>query len=107
METLTELTAHLPPEPDEAALFPRIQQMVAQSGRTLVVIDDDPTGTQTVADVELLLAWDEARLRETLQRERQLFYLLTNLRSMPEQEAAALNERAARQLKAASESIGK
>jgi len=107
METLTELTAHLPPEPDEAALFPRIQQMVAQSGRTLVVIDDDPTGTQTVADVELLLAWDEARLRETLQRERQLFYLLTNSRSMPEQEAAALNERAARQLKAASESIGK
>jgi uncharacterized protein YgbK (DUF1537 family) len=106
METLTELTAHLPPEPDEAALFPRIQEMVAQSGRTLVVIDDDPTGTQTVADVELLLAWDEARLRETLQQERRLFYLLTNSRSMPEQEAAALNERSARQLKAASESIG-
>jgi uncharacterized protein YgbK (DUF1537 family) len=80
--------------------------MVAQSKRTLVVIDDDPTGTQTVADVELLLAWDEELLRETLQREQRLFYLLTNSRSMPEQEAAALNEMTARQLKAASERIG-
>jgi uncharacterized protein YgbK (DUF1537 family) len=106
METLTELTARLPPQPDEAMLFPRIQQMVAQSRRTLVVIDDDPTGTQTVADVELLLAWDEELLKETLQRERQLFYLLTNSRSMPECEAAALNETTARQLKEASERVG-
>ncbi|GHO97358.1 hypothetical protein KSF_074060 [Reticulibacter mediterranei] len=106
METLTELTARLPPQPDEAALFPRIREMVTQSKRTLVVIDDDPTGTQTVADVELLLAWDEALLGETLQRERRLFYLLTNSRSMPEQEASALNETTARQLKAASERIG-
>jgi uncharacterized protein YgbK (DUF1537 family) len=106
METLTELTARLPPQLDEAELFPRIREMVAQSGYTLVVIDDDPTGTQTVADVELLLGWDEALLRETLRRERRLFYLLTNSRSMPEQEAFALNETTARQLKAASEHIG-
>lgn len=106
MKTLTELTARLPPEPDETALFPRIREMVTQSRRTLIVIDDDPTGTQTVADVELLLTWDEGLLKETLQRERQLFYLLTNSRSMPEREASALNETTARQLKAASERIG-
>jgi uncharacterized protein YgbK (DUF1537 family) len=106
MKTLTELTARLPPEPDEAALFPRIREMVTQSRRMLVVIDDDPTGTQTVADVELLLTWDESLLGETLQRERQLFYLLTNSRSMPEREASALNETTARQLKAASERVG-
>ena len=47
MLTLTELLANLPPEPDEASLFGEIQQAVAESGRKLVVIDDDPTGTQT------------------------------------------------------------
>ena len=43
MITLTELLANLPPEPDEAALFRDIRQAVAESGRKLVVIDDDPS----------------------------------------------------------------
>ncbi len=98
MLTLSALTAHLPLPPDEAALLPRIQQALAESRRRLVVIDDDPTGTQTVHDVELLLTWDETALAETLAREKQLFYLLTNARSMPEPDAVALNERTARQL---------
>lgn len=103
MLTLSALTAHLPPPPDEAALLPRIQQALAASGRRLVVIDDDPTGTQTVHNVELLLTWDEAALAETLAREKQLFYLLTNARSIPEPDAAALNERTAQQLLAAAQ----
>jgi uncharacterized protein YgbK (DUF1537 family) len=107
MLTLTELTARLPPQPDEAALFPRIQRMVAESKRPLVVIDDDPTGTQTVSDVALLITWDESLLAETLQREQRLFYLLTNSRSLPEQAAADLNETTARQLAAASRRTGR
>jgi len=107
MLTLTELTAHLPPQTDEATLFPHIQRMVAESQRSLVVIDDDPTGTQTVSDVALLTTWDEALLAETLQREQRPFYLLTNSRSMPEQAAANLNETTARQLTAASQRAGK
>ncbi|GLV60093.1 hypothetical protein KDH_69160 [Dictyobacter sp. S3.2.2.5] len=107
MVTLTELTAHLPPQPDESALFPLIERLKAESQRVLVVIDDDPTGTQTVSDVELLTAWDEELLTETLGREQRLFYLLTNSRSLPEQEAAELNETLARQLLAASRRTGK
>jgi uncharacterized protein YgbK (DUF1537 family) len=107
MLTLTELTAHLPPQPDEALLFSRIQQMVAESKRVLVIIDDDPTGTQTVSDVELLITWNESLLTETLQHEQRLFYLLTNSRSMPEQTAAALNETTAHQLAEASQRTSK
>lgn len=51
MISIADLVADLPPEPVEAQPFPTIQQEVAQSGRTLVVLDDDPTGTQTVHDV--------------------------------------------------------
>jgi len=102
MITLTELLANLPPEPDEAALFRDIQQAVAESGRKLVVIDDDPTGTQTVHDVELLTAWNTELLAQAL-REGRLFYVLTNSRSMPEGDAVQLHRELAQQLVAAAQ----
>src|SRR6266550_2679259 len=102
MVTLTELLANLPPEPDEASLFVEIEQEVAKSKRKLVVIDDDPTGTQTVHDIELFTTWDRQMLTEALQNEPRLFYLLTNSRSMPESDAVQLNSETAQQLVAAS-----
>jgi uncharacterized protein YgbK (DUF1537 family) len=103
MVTRTELLAHLPPELDEARLFHEIQQAVASSQRKLVVIDDDPTGTQTVHDVELLTTWNIPMLTEVLAKEPRLFYVLTNSRSMSEGEAIELNREVARQLVAASQ----
>src|SRR5215470_11806321 len=106
MITLTELLANLPPEPDEASMFVGIQQAVAESKRKLVVIDDDPTGTQTVHDIELFTTWDARMLAEALQDESWLFYLLTNSRSMPENDAVQLNSETARQLVEASQVMG-
>ena len=103
MVTLTGLLASLPLEPNEASLFAEIQQEVAGSQRKLVVIDDDPTGTQTVHDVELFTTWNRHMLAEALQNEARLFYLLTNSRSMPQSDAVTLNHETARQLAAASE----
>lgn len=103
MVTLTGLLASLPPEPNEASLFVEIQQEVAGSKRKLVVIDDDPTGTQTVHDIELFTTWNRQMLAEALQNEPRLFYLLTNSRSMPESDAVQLNHETAQQLAAASE----
>jgi uncharacterized protein YgbK (DUF1537 family) len=98
MVTLTELLAGLPPEPDEASLFGEIQQEVARSRRKLVVIDDDPTGTQTVHDIELFIAWNRQMLAEALQSGDGLFYVLTNSRSMSANAAIELNRETARQL---------
>jgi uncharacterized protein YgbK (DUF1537 family) len=106
MVTLSELVAHLPPEPDETTLFAEIQQAVTSSKRKLVVIDDDPTGTQTVHDIELFMTWNESLLTEALRDERQLFYILTNSRSMPEQQAVEVNREIARQLDTASRNSG-
>jgi uncharacterized protein YgbK (DUF1537 family) len=58
----------------------------------IAVLDDDPTGSQTVHDVAIVLALDDLRLAgETT-------FFLTNTRSLPEAEAAALTERVARAL---------
>jgi uncharacterized protein YgbK (DUF1537 family) len=103
MVTLADLLAHLPPEPTEASLFGDIQRGIAESKRKLVVIDDDPTGTQTVHDVELLTTWNVPLLTDALGKRSQLFYLLTNSRSMPERDASGLNYDIAQQLVAASQ----
>jgi uncharacterized protein YgbK (DUF1537 family) len=99
--SLASILANLPPEPDEASLFPEIEKMVAESGRKLVVIDDDPTGVQTVHHIALLTTWDEKRLAEVLTAEPKLFFLLTNSRSLAVSAAQEINRRTARQLKEA------
>jgi hypothetical protein len=49
--------------------------------RPLVVLDDDPTGTQAVADVPVLLDWDPTLIREALANGSSAVHLLTNARA--------------------------
>ncbi|MDH4118455.1 MAG: hypothetical protein OEX04_15785 [Acidimicrobiia bacterium] len=66
--------------------------------RPVVVLDDDPTGTQTVADVPVLLTWDDESLREESQRSP-CWFMLTNSRALPEPEAVALAGRIGDQIR--------
>ena len=54
----------------------------------LVILDDDPTGIQTVHGCLLITQWDEATMRMALQHEQPFFYMLTNTRAMTREEAA-------------------
>jgi uncharacterized protein YgbK (DUF1537 family) len=54
----------------------------------IIVLDDDPTGSQTVHSCLLLTRWDVATLREGLQDESPLFFVLTNTRGMDAKSAA-------------------
>ena len=57
----------------------------------IVVIDDDPTGSQTVHSCPLLLAWDVACLRRGLRHPSQLLFVLANTRALTPGEAARRN----------------
>jgi uncharacterized protein YgbK (DUF1537 family) len=48
----------------------------------LVVLDDDPTGVQTLAGIRVLLEWDPARVRAALAG-RPSVHLITNTRALP------------------------
>ena len=48
----------------------------------VVVLDDDPTGVQTLAGIRVLLAWDPARVRAALEG-RPSVHLITNTRALP------------------------
>ena len=52
-----------------------------------VVIDDDPTGSQTVHDCLLLLKWDCATLVKGFESKSNLFFILANTRSLSENDA--------------------
>jgi uncharacterized protein YgbK (DUF1537 family) len=62
----------------------------------LVVLDDDPTGVQTLARVRVLLAWDDpSRIGRALAGRRSV-HLVTNTRALEPQEARAVVAAAAR-----------
>jgi uncharacterized protein YgbK (DUF1537 family) len=62
-----------------------------RAGRRLVVLDDDPTGTQSIADLPVLTSWSVADLRWALQQPTAGFFVLTNTRSLSEADAAERN----------------
>jgi uncharacterized protein YgbK (DUF1537 family) len=91
----------LPPEWADD-LRAAIRREVAASQRTLVVLDDDPTGTQTVHDLPVLTHWSVDALRDELARGTETFYLLTNSRSLPTKDAQQLNRTIGENLTSAS-----
>ena len=87
-----------PPELRIEGALDVIRRRVVESGRRVVVLDDDPTGVQSVHGVPVLTTWAVEDLRWALEQTSPTFYILTNSRSLPEEEAVALNREIARNL---------
>ena len=104
---LVDLLAGLPPAPAEAPFLAAIRETLAADRRAVIVLDDDPTGTQTVYDLSVYTVWDVPTLTAALRDAPTGFYLLTNSRSLPETEAVALNRAIAANLRAASTATGR
>jgi len=64
------------------------------NGVKMVVLDDDPTGIQTVHGCLLITQWDEASIREAFNDEQPFFYILTNTRAMTRQDAEKVTREA-------------
>jgi len=98
----TALFQSLPPDYPHG-LLPEIQRLVKESKRKIVVLDDDPTGTQTVRNITVLTGWDVASLSQVLSEEDEMVYILTNSRSFLPPQVEAMNREIARHLRQASE----
>ena len=58
-----------------------IRQELKDHPKTIVILDDDPTGTQTVYNVPVVTSWEDHVLeREVLKSP--VFFILTNSRSL-------------------------
>lgn len=65
----------------------------------IIVLDDDPTGSQTVHSCLLLTRWDTTTLREAILDDSPLFFVLTNTRGMAAQPAADITREVCKNLK--------
>lgn len=105
----------MPLEADILAAFPAeleiparqvadaVTTSAATTPRVLVVLDDDPTGTQSVSDLPVLTQWDVEDFTWALHQGKPAVYVLTNTRSLDPEEAAARNEEIVRNALAAAQ----
>jgi hypothetical protein len=75
--------ASLPQEYPSDALAQITSLLSTSSPRRLVVLDDDPTGTQTCHDISVLTVWDIPTLKTEFLSSSAGFFILTNSRALP------------------------
>jgi len=72
----------------------------------IIVLDDDPTGSQTVHSCLLLTRWDVETLRLGLSDDSPIFFVLTNTRSLTPEQATTVTREVCHNLKTALEAEG-
>jgi uncharacterized protein YgbK (DUF1537 family) len=83
-----------------------LHTMAVQSGRRVVVIDDDPTGTQCLADVPVVTRWSVDDLRWGLVQPTTTCFVSTNTRSLSAAEAYRINFEVVANLASAATALG-
>ncbi|CAH9075882.1 unnamed protein product [Cuscuta epithymum] len=82
-----------------------ICKLIENSSKTLVVLDDDPTGTQTVHGIEVLTEWSVESLVLEFRKGPKCFFILTNSRALGSEQASALIIDICRNLQTAAKSV--
>jgi uncharacterized protein YgbK (DUF1537 family) len=95
----------LPAQWDES-LMPIIRRRVAASGERFIILDDDPTGGQTLHGLPVLAAWDVESLARELEGSA-TFFLLTNSRALREPEAIGVARDVGRSLRQVQQQTGR
>lgn len=73
----------------------------------VVVLDDDPTGVQTVHDIPVYTNWEEESIRRGFEEKGTMFFILTNSRSMGADATRRVHEDIARRVVQVSRETGK
>ncbi len=105
MLNYNEVIKSLPPEFPEI-LTEQNRNAFLDSKMSIIVLDDDPTGTQTIYDVPVLTTWGEAEIENLLNQSVPLFFILTNSRSLNSEKADQLAIDIGKNIRNASEKTG-
>ncbi len=71
---------------DEAAVDALLLEEIKKNKKKIVVLDDDPTGVQTVHDISVYTNWTKDSVRKGFDEENNLFYIMTNSRGFTAEE---------------------
>ena len=82
MDTVRPYTAITPfPQEKIADVHQMLTDASNRSRRKIIVLDDDPTGVQTVHDVSVYTDWSPESMESGFAEPGNLFFILTNSRS--------------------------
>jgi uncharacterized protein YgbK (DUF1537 family) len=69
----------------------KIKDHLNQTKHKFIVLDDDPTGVQTVHDIYVITDWGKDWLKKGLSDDRSVLYILTNTRSYNAEKTESIN----------------
>ena len=94
------------PAVDEAAVDALLNKEIELNNVKIVVLDDDPTGVQTVHDISVFTGWDVESLKDGFREDRPLFYVLTNSRGLTAAQTEELHHEIAKNVDEAARELG-
>lgn len=77
---------------DEKKLNDLLEKEIAASPAKIVVLDDDPTGVQTVHGVSVFTDWTPASVAKGFDEDERVFYILTNSRGLTAAQTSAIHK---------------
>lgn len=89
------------------SLTTEIQAELKRQNKSIVILDDDPTGTQTVHNVPVLTEWTQAAIQKEFSDKTPVFFILTNSRSLIAEKANELGFQIGQNLKNAAQATGR
>ena len=107
MEKLNADILNTFPSVNEATVDALLNAEIAKDKTKLVVLDDDPTGVQTVHDISVYTYWSVDSIRAAFAEENKVFYILTNSRGMTVAETTQVHKEIAAAVSQVSKETGK
>ncbi|MGF7003576.1 uncharacterized protein YgbK (DUF1537 family) [Lachnospiraceae bacterium PFB1-21] len=80
--------------------------MAEQWKGKIIVLDDDPTGIQTVHDVSVYTDWEKESIAAGFAEEQSMFYILTNSRSFTKEQTTKCHQQIIRRIIEVAEESG-
>lgn len=77
---------------DEKYIQTLLEQAVHADSHKIIVLDDDPTGIQTVHDVSVYTDWSYESISCGFKEKNKMFYVLTNSRGFTEEKTIKVHE---------------
>lgn len=95
------------PSIDKEATRKLLKDELRDLHKKIVVLDDDPTGVQTIHGISVYTDWSEESIEQGFQEENSMFFILTNSRGFTAAETEAEHKKIANNIAAVSKRLNK
>ncbi len=92
---------------DEALVNEKLTEALLDFNKKIIVLDDDPTGVQTVHDISVYTDWSEESIAAGFAEENAMFFILTNSRAFSAKETEEVHREIANRVAAQAKKCGR